>query len=270
MPKDILESTPENTMPSLDELFAEGEALEQEENAKKVLEQKAYEAMLADLPDQRVAYVNQKSKYAEQAKHRAEITKSINQAAKVAEAEYKRQNPEAADLVVRTKSSATLIPKDKRIDLALFYRKVLEVIMFRSDDFVTQKAILAEVNKDFLHAPQNSNRWTALLPKWQLTNMVTFIDGNRPQWRVSLANCKTLADCRKAMLLAKEALSRITVAKVTIKVTPTKVIVNDIVYPISKRKTGNNEYPCIRVGDSNDRKWLRVDALTLLLEETKK
>lgn len=250
---------------NLEDEFEEAAALEKTKQDAIKQAKLAHEEMIASLPDQRVAYASQQSRYAESAKHRAEMVRLGNLAAKQAEAKYKRENPEARDLVFRTQSSATLIPEGKEIDLGSFYRKVLDVVMWRSDKFVTQKAILAEVNKDFMHAPQNTNIWTRPLPKWQLKNMSAFIDGNRPQWGVSLTNCNTLSECRKAMLLAKEALSTNKVAKVTITITPKRVLVDDVAYPISKVKTGNNEYPSIRVGSGSNRKWIRVDALSLLL-----
>ena len=255
---------------SLDEMFEEGLAIEQaklEDIAQKKI---ALEEFIANLPDQRIAYISQQSKYAESAKHRAEMVKLGNLAAKQAEAKYKKENPEAKDLVFRTQSTATLIPEGKEIDIDSFYKKILDIIMWRSDDFVTQKAILEEVNKDFLHAPQNSNRWTTPLPKWQLTKMSAFIDGNRPQWRVSLTNCKNLRDCRKAMLFAKEALNPNKAFNLTVRVSSKQILINDVAYPISSVKSGKNEYPSIRVGKGSSRDWIRIQALSLLLEATKK
>jgi hypothetical protein len=250
---------------SLDEEFAEAHAEEQKLLAEKARARRERDEILANLPDQRIAYASQKEMYVKSAIHRKEIVKLAELAFRQAEAKYKRDNPEASGLVLRTKSSATLIPEGKRIDIDSFIRKVLDIVMWRGDAFVTQKEILAEVNKEFAHAPQNSNLWIRPLPKWQLKKMSTFIDGNRPDWRVSLANCKSLADCRNTMLIAKEALNPNKKAKVTITVTPSRVLVNDVAYPISKVKSGKNEYPSIRVGQGANRKWIRVDALSLLL-----
>ena len=230
--------------------------------AELAAEQSAHEAMIASLPDLRIAKVNQQMNYVQSAIHRANIVKLSLQAALKAAEEYKLNNPDAADLVCKTRSVVTHITNRERIDLDSFYKKVLDCIMWRSDELATQKAILSDVNKDFMQAPQGSSIWTNTLPSWQLKKLVTFIDCNRPQWRVNLAGCSSLAQCRQAMLRAKNALSKLKSVKVKVVITDSEVHMNSCVFAISQGVVRGRKYQRIRVGKGAKRQWLRVDLLS--------
>ena len=253
----------------LDALFAESDEDEALREAEREAERLELAQQIADLPDQRLTYQSQKEQYAESAKHRKGMSKAAALGAKLFTEKYRQDNPEAKDLFCRTTSAVTLIPEGAKIDVKGFYQQVLGAIMWRSDELTTQKAILDNLNGRLVQRKQSPNIWTRNIPSWQIKNFTQFIAGNRPEWNVSLAGCTTLGDCRRAMLLAKDGLTKQKSFKANVVFTSKQVIVNKTSYPILHTVSKGITTARVRVTVGKKRTWITVDSLLALLSNAK-
>jgi len=200
--------------------------------------------------------------YAEKAKICAELKKVADDAVKLAEKQWKADNPQYADQY-SIKSSNIAVPKGKK-GYSKVYLKIAEQMLWRDNLGKTQKAILENVQKDFSEFNINASVWQKELPKWMIGQIKPLIESNSPV-ALNIRGCKSLSAIKKRLdteLAKNQAVRNI---KADIAISKSTIVVGKLTYPVTMKKSGKYNYPSIRVDVGGKRTWLRVDILEAVL-----
>lgn len=241
-----------DVMPSLDDIFAEGESYELNQYLNSVLD---------DMPDQRVSEGNQQRDYAIKRASMKGIEEAAKAGAQQEIANYLRMHPEAKGLGFKFSGKA-YVERNAPINYRLAFMHMLDCIIDRRAGFTTQKAILDSVKKSTGIRELNAGIWNLPLKKFMKAKFRDRLNAHGLQ--IPIAACSNMSDVRKAIetyYAKKQAVHKL---KLDLTFTPNEIIVNDTSYKISTVTTGAYKYKSIRLHIGDKRPWLRVNELKVL------
>lgn len=254
---DFFESAPRRSntaihMPSVAEIFAEGDRYELNEFLGSIMH---------ELADQRIVEGNQQQEYAVKSASMKGLREAARAGSEKEVTNYIRTHPEAKGLGFRFSGKA-YIEKSAPVNYPLALTHMLDCIMDRRAGLTTQKAILESVKKSTSIKELNANIWNLPLKRYMKALLYKRLENHSAD--ISLAGCSNMSEIRKAIDTYYAKKQTVHKLKLNVSITPNEIIVNGISHKIIKVTSGAYVYRKIRLLVNDKRTWLSVDELKVL------
>ena len=239
-------------MPSLDEVFAEGESYEHNQYLKSICD---------EMPDLRIPVFNQKANFIFKKKLLEEMQAIAEVASTQAVREFMHKHPLTDGLAYKY-SGRVYARKYEKVSYGDTFIHMLDCMLDRRAGFTTQKAILESVVKSTGIQELNTKVWKMQLKRFMKKKLAERLQHHGVN--LSIASCSNMSDIRKAIDTYFAKRTAVHTAKLAITITSNEVIVNNTSHKISLVKSSAYEYKRIRLLVNGKRTSLNVNVLMVL------